>query len=182
MLLLDSIVNILPGFVRRWEIQQHTDGYLFLQYFPKSRWTFFKVSWGGVGLGPLGTSVTNCPTVPAPDDRWWWVWSSRWNEKWQRTPKYSEKTCPNATLSTTNPIWSDLGWNPGRRGGKPTNNRLSYGTVLDGPVSLYTCEEYFSRWCDALYIGRSLPTFRRNVMPPLLANWYVGKAIDTYSR
>jgi hypothetical protein len=27
------------------------------------------VSWGGVRPGPLGTSATNWPTVPAPDDR-----------------------------------------------------------------------------------------------------------------
>jgi hypothetical protein len=26
-----------------------------------------------------------------------------WNEDWQGKPKYSEKTCPNATLFTTNP-------------------------------------------------------------------------------
>jgi hypothetical protein len=25
-----------------------------------------------------------------------------WNEDWQGKPKYSEKTCPSATLSTTN--------------------------------------------------------------------------------
>jgi hypothetical protein len=36
-------------------------------------------------LGPLGTSATYWPIVPAPGD-------------W-----YSEKTCPDATLSTTNP-------------------------------------------------------------------------------
>jgi hypothetical protein len=53
-------------------------------------------SSGGVRLSPVGTSATNWPIVPAPDDRWWWVWSSRWNE-------YSEKTCPSTTLSTTNP-------------------------------------------------------------------------------
>jgi hypothetical protein len=27
-----------------------------------------------------------------------------WNEDWQEKPKYSEKTCHSATLSTTNPI------------------------------------------------------------------------------
>jgi hypothetical protein len=26
-----------------------------------------------------------------------------WNEDWQGKPKYSEETCPSATLSTTNP-------------------------------------------------------------------------------
>jgi hypothetical protein len=46
------------------------------------------------------------------------VSSSRWNENWQGKPKYSEKTCPSATLSI-NPTWPDLGSNPGRRGGKP---------------------------------------------------------------
>jgi hypothetical protein len=30
---------------------------------------FFLVSWGGVTLTPLGTSATNWPIVPAPDDR-----------------------------------------------------------------------------------------------------------------
>jgi hypothetical protein len=28
-------------------------------------------------------------------------WSNWWNEFWQGKPKYSEKTCPSATLSTT---------------------------------------------------------------------------------
>jgi hypothetical protein len=37
---------------------------------------------------------------------------------------------PQSTLSTTNPTWPDLGSNPGRRGGKPATNRLSYGTAI----------------------------------------------------
>jgi hypothetical protein len=52
------------------------------------------------------------------------------NEDWQGKPKYSEKTCPSATLSTTNPTWLDPGLNPGRRGGKPATNRLSYGAAI----------------------------------------------------
>jgi hypothetical protein len=36
----------------------------------------------------------------------------------QGKPKYSEKTCPSATLSTTNPTGSDPGSNLGHRGGK----------------------------------------------------------------
>jgi hypothetical protein len=47
------------------------------------------------------------PIVPAPDDRWWWLWRNWWNEDWQGKPKYSEKTYPRATLSTTNPTWQD---------------------------------------------------------------------------
>jgi hypothetical protein len=94
----------------------------------------FSVSWVGVRPSPLVTSATNRPIVPAPDDRWWWMWSSRWNENWQGKPKYSEKTCPKATLSTTNPTWFDLGSNPGRCGGKPATNSLSYGTAFAAPL------------------------------------------------
>jgi hypothetical protein len=36
---------------------------------------------------------------------------------------------PSATLSTINPTWPDAGSNPGRRGGKPATNRLSYGAA-----------------------------------------------------
>jgi hypothetical protein len=39
------------------------------------------------------------------------------------------KTCPNATLSTTNPTWIRPGWNPGLRGERPATNRLSHGTA-----------------------------------------------------
>jgi hypothetical protein len=35
----------------------------------KNLQVFFLVSWGGVRLSPLGTSATNWPIVPAPDDR-----------------------------------------------------------------------------------------------------------------
>jgi hypothetical protein len=74
---------------------------------------------GGVRLSALGASL----------GWWWWVWSSQWNENWQEKPKYSEKTCSSATLSTTDSTWLDLGSNPDRRGGKRATNRLSYGTV-----------------------------------------------------
>jgi hypothetical protein len=45
-------------------------------------------------------------------------------------PKYSEKTCSSANLYSINPTWLDVGSNPGRAGGKPATNRLSYGTAL----------------------------------------------------
>jgi hypothetical protein len=92
--------------------------------------TFFLFSWGGVRLSPLDTSTTNWPIVPASDVGWWWMRSSRWNENWQGKPKYSEKTCPSATLSTINPTWTDLGSNTGCRRENPVTNRLSYGTAL----------------------------------------------------
>jgi hypothetical protein len=91
---------------------------------------FFKWS----GTKPTRYCGQFWPIVQAPDDRWGWLWSNRWNEDWQGKPKYSEKTCPSATLSTTNPTWpdsgSDPGSNPGRSCGKPATNRLSYGAAL----------------------------------------------------
>jgi hypothetical protein len=54
----------------------------------------FIISWGGVRLSPLGTSATIWPTVPDPDDRWWWVWSSRWIENWQRKRSTLRKPGP----------------------------------------------------------------------------------------
>jgi hypothetical protein len=39
------------------------------------------------------------------------------------------RTSPSATLSTTNPTWSDPGRNTGLRGGRPVANRLSHGTA-----------------------------------------------------
>jgi hypothetical protein len=69
------------------------------------------------------------PIVPAPDDRWGWLWRNWWNENWRGKPKYSEKTFPSATSSTTNPTWLDPGLNPGRRGGRPATKRLSYGAA-----------------------------------------------------
>ena len=39
------------------------------------------------------------------------------------------KTCPSATLSTTNPTWTRPGLNPGLRGERPATNRLSHGTA-----------------------------------------------------
>jgi hypothetical protein len=70
------------------------------------------------------------PIVPAPDDRWWWLWRNWWNEYWEGKPKYSVITCPIATLSTRNHTWLHPGLNPGRGGGKPETNRLSYGAAV----------------------------------------------------
>jgi hypothetical protein len=44
-------------------------------------------------------------------------------------PKHTEKTSPNATLSTTNPTRLDPGSKLGRQSGKPVTNRLSQGTT-----------------------------------------------------
>jgi hypothetical protein len=44
-----------------------------------------------------------------------------WNDDWQGKPKYSEKTCPSVTLSTTNPTCYARA--------EAMTNRLSYGTA-----------------------------------------------------
>jgi hypothetical protein len=62
-----------------------------------------------------------------PYDRW--ILGNWWNKDWHGKPKYSEKAYPSDTLSTIFPTWHDLRSNPGRRGGKPATNRLSYGTA-----------------------------------------------------
>jgi hypothetical protein len=90
------------------------------------------------------------PIVPAPDDRWWWLWRNWWNEDWQGKPKYSEKTCPSATLSTTNSTWLDPGLNQGRRGGKPATNRLSYGATFCSLIIL----TLWSEWTDRTLVSR----------------------------
>jgi hypothetical protein len=77
-----------------WDSNRDEDSYYFFNFFG---WAETEYTW---------------PIVPAPDNRWW-MWSSRWNENWQRKPKYSEKSCPSATLSITNPTWRNLGSNPG---------------------------------------------------------------------
>jgi hypothetical protein len=59
------------------------------------------------------------------------VMEHRWNEIDRGRLKYSGKTYPSATLSTTNPTWTDTGSNPGIRSGRPAANRLSHGTTLN---------------------------------------------------
>jgi hypothetical protein len=86
-----------------------------------------------VRLSPLGTSATDWPILPAPEDRW--VWSIWWNYNWQGKLKYSEETCPSVTFSAKNPTWPDLGSNPGRRCGKPATNSPSCSFSLSRTVT-----------------------------------------------
>jgi hypothetical protein len=61
-----------------------------------------------------------------------------------------EKTCPSATLSTTNHTWTDPGSNPGLRGERPATNRLSHGTAdlkgLKVTVTRAVESGFESRW------------------------------------
>jgi hypothetical protein len=53
-----------------------------------------------------------------------------WNEIDRGKPTTRKKTCPSATLSTTNPTWTEPGSNAGLRSGRPATNRLSHGTAV----------------------------------------------------
>ena len=61
----------------------------------------------------------------------------RWNETDRGKPTTRRKTCPSATLSTTNPTWTDPGSNPCLRGGRPVNN---YRVTNSQPLILVLCQ------------------------------------------
>jgi hypothetical protein len=58
------------------------------------------------------------------------VMGHQWNEIDRGKPTTRRKTCPSATLSTTNPTWTDPGSKPGLRSGRPATNRLSHDTAI----------------------------------------------------
>jgi hypothetical protein len=61
-----------------------------------------------------------------------------WN--WQEKAEVlGKKTCPSATLSTTNPTWTNPGSNQALRDGRPTINRLSHGTALSKSLMVFNC-------------------------------------------
>jgi hypothetical protein len=80
------------------------------------------------------TESTIWPIVLAPDGGWRWVSSNRWID-WQGKLKYSEKICPVAALSTTNPgprRWEAGDYTPELRHdvsshGYPTDRRIGWG-------------------------------------------------------
>jgi hypothetical protein len=75
-------------------------------------------------LGPLGTSATEWPIVLAPgdyDDReFGGMKIGRGNRSTRRKPSPAPVCPPQIPLDQT----------PGRRGGKPATNRMSYGAAL----------------------------------------------------
>jgi hypothetical protein len=79
-------------------------------------------------LGPLGTAAIYCPIEPAPGDcedgeLFGGMKIGRENRSTRRKPA-SAPLCPPQI-----PFDQTWGWNPGRRGGKPATNRLSYGAA-----------------------------------------------------
>jgi hypothetical protein len=107
--------------IRYWS---HTV-YLFVYYFLFVG-SFFPE--GGVGLVAKRRSLLTLAYYAF--SRWYEFGERRWNDisagENRRTPR---KTCPSATLSTTNPTWIGPGANPGLRGESPVTNDLSRGTA-----------------------------------------------------
>jgi hypothetical protein len=71
------------------------------------------------------------------------------------------KTCPSATLSTTNPTWTKPGSNPGLRGERPATNRLSYEVILHGfSIPALDADNCLASWLymvgerTALHVGQ----------------------------
>jgi hypothetical protein len=94
-------------------------------------WFLYRIANSGGGVQTGSTRHRSHLLFYCACPGWLWRWRIiRWNVNWQGNPKYSEKTCPSAILSTTNPTWPDPGLNPGCRGGKPATNCLSYGAAV----------------------------------------------------
>jgi hypothetical protein len=112
-------------------------------------------------LSPLGKSATNWPIVPAPgDDECGAVGGiitgrENWSTRGKPAPV---PLCPPQ-------IPHDLGSNPGRRGGKPTTNRLSYGTAFRA----LNCNPLYEAQCD--YEHRSkVSRYRRIIIITVIIN------------
>jgi hypothetical protein len=90
--------------------------------------------WGGVQLCPLDTAATNWPIVPAPgyygDREIGGMMIGRGNRSTQRKPAPVPLCLPQTPHACQDA-------NPGRRGGKPATNRLSYGTACNDVASTY---------------------------------------------
>jgi hypothetical protein len=110
---------------------------------------------GGVGLVPKRGCLLTLAYYALP--RWYEFGERRWNYiltgKNRRTRR---KTCPSATLSTTNLTGIDSGANPGLRGERPATNNLSHGTAQLFDLLFTMWDFKFSRrrvWCSELSSG-----------------------------
>jgi hypothetical protein len=72
---------------------------------------------------------------------WLWWWRNWWDEDWQEKPKYSEKTCPSATLSTTR----DRTWAAALGSHRLTAWAVARPTMLNYTVSPISCRYV---WCQ----------------------------------
>jgi hypothetical protein len=59
--------------------------------------------WGWSGTESTTTEALYCPIVPALDDSRDNCGALSGKNDWQGTPKYTEETCPDAAVSSTDP-------------------------------------------------------------------------------
>jgi hypothetical protein len=88
---------------------------------------FFSWKWGVSDPSVDACLYASILRIP----RWYKFGERRWNDiltgENRRTRR---KTCPSATLSTTNPTWIDPGANLGLHGDRLATNDLSHGTAV----------------------------------------------------
>jgi hypothetical protein len=120
----------------------------------------------------------------------WWRWlvcfvfpsnGARVEWNWQGYPKYSGgKTCPSATLSTTNATWTDPRSKPGLRGERPATNRPSHGTA-----TLCYYSKHASTMCHETYHNTVLcnyETYRHAVWYYVTTTIMTSYCTSLYSR
>jgi hypothetical protein len=93
---------------------------------------FFSWSWGGSDPSLDAAFLLAYFAFP----RWYEFGERRWNDTDRGNRRTRRKTCPSATLPTTNPTWIDPGANPGLRGERPATNDLSHG-MANGSVDTF---------------------------------------------
>jgi hypothetical protein len=98
-----------------------------IQKFIKLAYEIFLIGivGGGAHLGPLGTAATNRPIVSAPGD----YDDGEIGGMIGRGTEVLGENVPQCRFVHCNPHMLPGRANPGRRGGKPESNRLSYGTA-----------------------------------------------------
>jgi hypothetical protein len=110
------------------KIKQHNSTHFTIHTCPLCRQSplifSLKVGWVRPKLGCLLTLAYYA--FP----RWYESGERRWNDILTGDNRRTRrKTCPSATLSTTNPTWIDPGANPGLHGEKPATNDPSHDTA-----------------------------------------------------
>jgi hypothetical protein len=66
-----------------------------------------------------------------------------WNDTDRKNQRTLKKTNPNATFSTANSTWTDLGTNLGLIGENLVTNCLVYGTTYINPVESFGPQNQF---------------------------------------
>jgi hypothetical protein len=86
------------------------------------------------------TAALRLIVQPCDEDEFFFCFSNLMEHRWNKIDRgkpevLRRKTFPSATLSTTNPTWTDPGLNPGLRGERSATDRLSHGTANIIPKS-----------------------------------------------